>query len=164
MNDTMYSKAFSIAEGVVTLVVSAILVGITFVIFTMIFERMNDFKNQNQFVNDLNRLTYSVNKDIFECSTIVLQESELVFYKYSGEKISYLQQEDYLVRQKENFIDTFIVAASRLHLDTLYSADKKVVYQRLAIDIKDADRVYDLKFFRKIDARMLLNTLKDHEF
>ncbi|MFH6996248.1 hypothetical protein ACHRWY_27615, partial [Flavobacterium sp. FlaQc-48] len=61
-NSASSLPAFSIIEAVVGMVITAIIMGVLFVIFSIITGRMLDFKNQNQLVNDLNRLTYSLNK------------------------------------------------------------------------------------------------------
>lgn len=156
MNKKGFIPAFSITEVLVSLVISAIIVGITFVLFTIVSDRMYDFRDQNQFISDLNRLTYSVNKDIFECEKILIEGNGLVLYTYSGEKTAYYSFEDQLIRRKEDFADTFKIVATRLKLDTLYSPGKRTIYQRLQVDVSNSSQLYDLKFFRKIHSNSLM--------
>ncbi|TEB41140.1 hypothetical protein D0809_27035, partial [Flavobacterium circumlabens] len=76
--------AFSIIETLVGMAFTAIIMCILFAIFSIVTERMIDFRNQNQLVNDLNRLTYSLNKDIFEKEKMNRTDNELSFKGYAG--------------------------------------------------------------------------------
>lgn len=87
-------QAFSMIEAIVGMAITAIIMSLIFVVFSIVTERLLDFKNQNQPVNDLNRLTYSVNKDIFENDKMQIRQEELVFTGYSGELVRYSVQED----------------------------------------------------------------------
>ena len=55
MNKKYSVAAFSIIETVVSLVITAIVMGLIFLIFSILSERMIDFKQQNEDIADLNR-------------------------------------------------------------------------------------------------------------
>lgn len=57
MNSKNSISAFSLIEAIVSMAITAIIMGFFFVIFSIVTERMLDYKNQNELVNDLNRLT-----------------------------------------------------------------------------------------------------------
>lgn len=148
-------------EAVVGMVVMAIVMGIVFVIFAIISERMLDFRNQNQYVADLNRLTYSVNKDIFENEKLIAMEDGFVFYAYSGTMTKYSNKEEYLLRTRESFTDTFKIPIKQFKFDTLARRDKKIVFQRMALEIEVNKQPMQLKFFKKVYANDLLKSIKE---
>jgi len=148
-------------EAVVGMVVMAIIMGIVFIIFAIISERMLDFKNQNQYVADLNRLTYSVNKDIFENEKLIGLEDGFVFYAYSGTMTRYSRQEAYILRTRAEFVDTFKIPIQQLKFDTLTGRDKRIVFQRMAMEIDVNKQPMQLKFFKKIHANDLIKAIKE---
>lgn len=149
-------RAFSITEVLVSLVVSAIIVGITFVLFEILSERMYDFRDQNIYISDLNRFTYSINKDMFDSDKLSGNNETLIFTMYSGGRIEYRRQQDYVVRSKEEFIDTFRLSVGRLTMDTITNGDKNVIYQRLKIDVRGGESDYNLRFFKKVYSESLM--------
>ena len=84
MNNRKMTSAFSIVEAIVGMAITAIIMSIIFVVFSIVTERMMDYKNQNESICDLNRLTYSVNKDIFENEKMTVIDNEITFKGYSG--------------------------------------------------------------------------------
>ena len=148
-------------EAVIGMVVMAIVMGIVFVIFAIISERMMDFKIQNQYVADLNRLTYSMNKDIFDNEKLVGTEGGFVFYSYSGDKTQYNMHEEYILRSRQEFMDTFRIPIKQLKFDTIANANKRIVFQRVAMAIEVNKLPMDLKFFKKVYANELIKSIKE---
>lgn len=156
MSKKNYIPAFSIVETSVSLVISAVIVGLIFVIFTILSERMNDFKNQNQYVADLNRMTYSFNKDIFESEKMVPSDSVIVFYSYSGNAVKYSLYLNYFIRIKDAFVDTFFIPIKRIKLDTIQNKTRNKVFQRLTLNVDVNKESMQLKFFKKVYSNELL--------
>lgn len=156
MNKRNYLPAFSVLETAVSMVISAIVIGLIFVVFTIMSERMNDFKNQNQYVADLNRMTYSFNKDIFESETMLISENQISFYSYSGNLIKYSIYPDHFLRTKEVFVDTFLIPIREFRVDTIQNKTKQIVFQKLSLKIDVNTEPMQLKFFKKIYSNQLL--------
>ena len=161
-----YIQAFSIIETVVSMVITAVVIGLIFIIFTIMSERMQDFKNQNQYVADLNRMTYSINKDLFDSDKMVVDsENNITFIAYSGTTIKYNCTPNYFLRTKANFIDTFKIPIHRIHIDTLQNKDKRIVFERMSLTIDVNKEPMNLKFFKKIYPNELLKKeFRKHEF
>lgn len=160
LNNKKSIPAFSIIEAVVGMAITAIIMGVLFVIFSIITGRMLDFKNQNQLVNDLNRLTYSINKDIFEKEKMTVSENEIYFNGYSGEKVSYQFSDDYILRNSETFVDTFRIKLKRIVIDTVKSKTEQFVFQKIKLNIESNEKEMDLRFYKRIYPNELLQTLK----
>lgn len=148
-------------EAVVGMVVMAVVMGIVFMIFTIISERMQDFKDQNQYVADLNRLTYSVNKDIFENEKWMAIEEGFVFYSYSGDRVLYSIRERYILRTKLEFIDTFNIPIKQLKLDTIGDSNKRIVFQKAKLLVEVNQQPMNLSFFKKVYADELIKSIKE---
>jgi len=152
--------AFSIIEALVGMAITAIIMGVLFVIFSIITGRMLDFKNQNQLVNDLNRLTYSINKDIFEKEKITVSKNDIYFNGYTGEKVYYQFSDDYILRNSETFVDTFRIKLKKIVMDTVKSKTEQFVFQKIKLNIESNEKELDLRFYKRIYPNELLQTLK----
>ncbi|RTY91789.1 type II secretion system protein J [Flavobacterium sp. GT3R68] len=153
--------AFSIIEAIVGMAITAIIMGIIFVVFSIVTERMIDYKNQNQLVNDLNRLTYSINKDIFENEKMKVIENEVIFNGYSGETVKYSFEEAYIVRSTEIFIDTFNIKLNQISIDSVKNKSQKLVFQKLKLNLEVNEREMDLNFYKRVYANELLQAIKE---
>lgn len=153
--------AFSIIEAIIGMAITAIIMGIIFVIFSIVSERMLDYKNQNALVNDLNRLTYSVNKDIFDSEKMTVINNEVFFKGYSGEEVKYNFLEDYILRDKEEFIDTFKIKLKQIIIDSVKSSTQKKVFLRLKLNVEVNERDMDLNFYKQVYANELLKKIKE---
>lgn len=156
-----FIPAFSIMEAIVGMAITAIVMGITFVIFSIVTERMLDFKNQNQLVNDLNRLTYSINKDIFETENMNVVENEVTFKGYAGEIVKYSFQEEYILRSKESFVDTFQIKSKQIIVDSVKSNSNRLVFRKLRLNVEVNKKVMDLRFYKRVYANELLQLIKE---
>jgi hypothetical protein len=161
MNKKRMVSSFSIVEAIVGMAITAIIMSIIFVVFSIVTERMMDYKNQNELICDLNRLTYSINKDIFENEKMNIVDNEITFKSYSGESIKYSFQEEYALGNNEIFIDTFKIKLNQITIDTLKSKSEQVVFQKLKFNIEVNENKMDLKFFKRIYANELLKKIKD---
>lgn len=165
MSKRNYIPAFSVLETVVSMVISAIVIGLIFLIFTILSERMLDFKDQNQYVADLNRMTYSFNKDIFESDKMEVSDEQITFFSYSGEKVKYNLYPDYFLRTKEEFVDTFAIPIKEFKIDTIQNKNKRIIFQKLTLNVDVNKEAMQLKFFKKIYSDELIQKdFKENEF
>jgi len=154
-------QAFSMIEAIVGMAITAIIMSLIFVVFSIVTERLLDFKNQNQPVNDLNRLTYSVNKDIFENDKMQIRQEELVFTGYSGELVRYSVQEDYALRTKGEFVDTFKIQIKEMVMDSVFSRSKRLAFRKLKMKLEVSEKEMGLNFYKQIYANELLQAIQE---
>lgn len=164
LNSKLFVPAFSIIDTIVGMVITAIIMGVLFVVFSIITGRMFDFKNQNQLVNDLNRLTYSLNKDIFEKEKMTVLENEIYFKGYTGEKVSYQFSDNYILRSNESFKDTFKIKLNRMVVDTVKSKSEQFVFQKMKLNIDSNEKQINLRFYKRVYPNELLEKIKNNEF
>ncbi len=153
-------QAFSIIEAIISMAITAIIMSIIFVIFSIVTERMIDYKNQNRLINDLNRITYAINKDIFENEKMILLDTQLTFNGYEGKVVKYNFLEDYTLRIKETFIDTFKIKLKRIAIDSVKSESERKIFQKLKVNIEVNEKSMDLNFYKNVFPNELLKNIK----
>ena len=159
-NKTRSVPAFSMMEAIIGMAITAIVMGLIFVIFAIISERMLDYKNQNQLVADMNRLTYSLNKDLFESEQMNAAENGIDFKGYSGTAVNYRFFEAYILRNSETFTDTFRIKLKQVRIDSVQNKSRKVVFQKLALGTEINEKEMNLKFYKRVYANELLKAIK----
>ena len=147
---TPHVAAFSVMETLVAMAVTAIVLGITFAVFTIVSERMLDYKRQNQFVGDLNRLTYSMNKDIFESEKMSGDAQGIDFRDYAGNQVHYRFASDYILRESRMFIDTFELKNSRLTIDSIHNSSRRAVFLRLSLLTEINQNKTRFRFYKRV--------------
>ncbi|RYG54876.1 MAG: hypothetical protein EOO01_00230 [Chitinophagaceae bacterium] len=143
-------------DAVIGMVLTAIVMGIVFVIFSILSERLEDFKSQDQAINDINRLAYSLNKDIFESEAMEASGNIISFKGYSGDVVLYHVEPGYILRESPAFADTLRLSVNKVAADTVRSQSGKNVFQRLAIGYVLNTEQMELRFYKKVYPSQLL--------
>jgi competence protein ComGF len=163
MNKMVNIPAFTIIEAVVSMAVTAIILAIIFVIFSITSERLYDFKIQNETIADLNRMNYTLNKSIFDGNKMSVSDNELIIDTYDGNQVKYTIYPDYFIRNGNKIIDTFKINVFKFKIDTLYNKSKTNIYQRLQCSIEINEHAESLNFYKKLYVNELLKA-ENHEF
>ncbi|MGV7108112.1 PulJ/GspJ family protein [Flavobacterium sp. U410] len=157
MNKKYSIPAFSIVEVMVSMAITAIIIGLIFGIFSIVSEQILLFKEQNQYTADFNRLSYSISKAIFESEKMQLRENSLHFQTYDGKTLIYNQQDDFLIRKAEQFTDTFQLQFQQIQLDTVYNTSKSKIFQKLELQLEANKQPYTLRFYKPVYANDIIN-------
>ena len=156
MKNNNYIKAFSIVEVMVSMVITAIIVGLIFGIFTIVSEQILDFKKENEQTSDFNRLSYSLNKAVFDSEKMIARTNGVYFQTYDGDTISYQKEEDYLVRKVQTFTDTFKLQLNEIRVDSVFNTTKSKVFQKLELKLFINENTVPLRFYKPIYANQLI--------
>lgn len=149
--------AFTLVEVLVSMAVTAIVIGIVFVIFSIMAERMADYRDQNEPISEMNRLSYALTRDFHEASQVEVLDDNILCSSYNSARSSYVFADFYIVRQQEAFRDTFRLAPLELKIDTLENASRRILLQRLTIRTSVNQNHTELRFYRKIYPNELVN-------
>lgn len=141
----------------VSMAITAIIIGLIFGIFSIVSEQILLFKEQNQYTADFNRLSYSISKAIFESEKMQLRENSLHFQTYDGKTLIYNQQDDFLIRKAEQFTDTFQLQFQQIQLDTVYNTSKSKIFQKLELQLEANKQPYTLRFYKPVYANDIIN-------
>ncbi len=141
--------------------VTAIILGVFFTVFSIVTGRVLDFKKQNQITNDLNRLTYILNKDIFEKDKMTAAENKICFDGYLGAKVYYHFLDNQIIRNSETFIDTFQFKLKKMVLDTVKNESEQYVFQKIKLIIETNEKELDLRFYKRVYPNELIQNIKN---
>lgn len=162
MSNTKYNiPAFSIVEVLVSMAITAIIIGVIFTVFSIVSEQLFNFKEQNQYISDYNRFSYVVNKDIFESEEMISTENGFIFKKYTGDEVVFEKQDSIFLRKAKTFVDTFQFEINTIHFDTLKNSSKNKVFQRLNITLQVNKNEQQLRFYKPIYANQLIRNEKE---
>jgi hypothetical protein len=143
-------RAFSILETIIGMIVSAIILGVIYVIFDILFIQMDNYKKINFVQNEVARLRFSLNKDVFESEELFLDNDKICFEKFNKETILYDLSENFLIRKHKTFVDTFHLSSASLKLDTLKNNKLEIVLQLVQIKASADSIQYDFKAYRTL--------------
>lgn len=156
MKNKNYIKAFSIVEVMVSMVITAIIVGLIFGVFTIVSEQILEFKKENEQTADFNRLSYSINKAVFDSEKMISRENGVYFQTYDGDTISYQKVDGYFIRRAQTFTDTFKLELQTIRLDSVYNAKRSKVFQKIELELLIHKKSISLRFYKPIYANQLI--------
>ncbi len=150
-------QAFSIVEAMVSMVLTAIIIGLIFGIFTIVSEQLLNFKEQNQYTSDFNRLSYSMNKSVFESDKMIPKENGIIFLGYNGDSVVFIKNDTYIIRSHKTFKDTFQLQINEIIIDSVYNTNKSKVFQKIAFDVLLDERKIPLHFYKPVYANQMMD-------
>ena len=156
MKNKNYIAAFSIVEVMVSMVITAIIVGLIFGVFTIVSEQILEFKKENEQTADFNRLTYSLNKAVFESEKMIARDNGVYFQRYDGDTILYQKTDNYLIRKAQTFTDTFKLDFQAIQIDSIYNTKRSKVFQKLELELLIHEKSIPLRFYKPIYANQLI--------
>lgn len=151
-------KAFTVVEAVISLIITAFIAAIVFVIFSLTSSRVEDFRKSNAYIADITRMSYALNKDIFENNLMDYKEGMLMFTGHYGDRVVYNFQDNFIVRQSASHADTFAIRTERILCDTVQNYARIHVYQRLQLKLSHKGQGTELGFYKKLYADQILNS------
>lgn len=107
-NNPYQVKAFTIMEVTITMLVAAIVIGITYTAYTIISRSFIDFKSKNEDIALIARIDHLVKRDFEQADLIVTDESGVSIQKLGLMPVHYEFNPSYIVRRSV-VADTFKV-------------------------------------------------------
>lgn len=153
-------KAFTVLELIVSMAISTMLIGTCFLAYQIIINQFTNYKITSQRTQDIVLCNYLLTRDINMAGSIS-QPEQGVFRLENGKTIiTYTFELGYILRAKENSIDTF-------HLKTVDLETKEVTLlnsggmQNLVTDMQfslaDEQEIFNLHFRKEYSPHILIN-------
>lgn len=150
-NKKLNIGAFSIMETIISMVITALIISIVFVLFSILTERLFDIKKQNQATNDLNRLSFAINKDIFENEKMFYSDTTWTFVSFNlKDTTKYQFKDSIVVRSKKEFVDTLGIRVIQMNKDSVWNKSKKTGYSKIKLSLEIENRETDLNFYKRV--------------
>lgn len=150
-NKKLNIAAFSIMETIISMVITALIISIVFVLFSILTEKLFDIKKQNQSTNDLNRLSFAINKDIFENEKMSYSDSSWTFVSFNlQDTVKYQFKDSVVIRSKKEFIDTLRINVIQMNRDSVWSKSKKTGFTKIKLSLEIDKRNTELYFYKRV--------------
>lgn len=152
-------KAFTISELVVSMILTGIVISIAVTLLFMVKSQFVTFQEKNKTLYELNLFKTLLNKDFEKAEGIIWDETELSF-KGSSTKLTYIFDEEYIVRNQSQLIDTFLLRIS--DVNTLLLDNNLVV--DFSFDIESHNKVYSVHFRKQYAPSTIMNHLSNNNY
>lgn len=150
-NKKLNIAAFSIMETIISMVITALIISIVFVLFSILTEKLFDIKKQNQLTNDLNRLSFAINKDIFENEKMLYSDSLWTFIHFNlQDTVKYQFKDSVVIRSKTEFIDTLGIKVVQINRDSVWNKSEKTGFTKIKLSLEVDKRNKELYFYKRV--------------
>lgn len=110
-----YTKAFTVQELLIGLVISAIIIGMTYTIYLQINKQLYVYQHNQEELMEFNQFRQVFSKDILLCQYFELVNSKELKVVFPKEKYVYTFKKNLVVREREeNIKDTFKLTVTQL--------------------------------------------------
>ncbi len=115
--------AFTLIELIVAMALSGIVIGIIYTSHTIIEQQYTRIKLSGQKISQLKNLNFLLENDFNESESILKNLNQVSLNKDGNSNhIVYLFEEEYVIRNKMNHVDTFFVKTKKIESKFLYPA------------------------------------------
>lgn len=156
-------KALTMLELLIVLAVSSIVFAAAGKCYEIIFRQSTTIRKVADSVEEVHRLYYILERDVFKAAQIIKEEENALFMQNDSLPVSYRFNEQVITRSMAGRTDTFHIAASELELNVM----PEFRDVQLVDKIRFRGRLFEKKenfVFKKIySAQTLLNFEADRE-
>jgi prepilin-type N-terminal cleavage/methylation domain-containing protein len=158
-------KGFTLLEITLTMMISAILIGLTFTIYTIVSRSFSLFTRKNDEVMVMLTLDKLLKRDFLTAETIRRKDSQ-VFFIGRQDTAVYDFKEHFITRTK-GIRDTFRVTCQDLnskfdHTESGLAGDSSVLQDELFFRIKYIDQTIPYHYLKHYSSETLLNNPPPH--
>jgi len=153
-------NAFTLTDVLMSLFVMAVIISTIFLVLNILYKQLLDYKNINEPVSEFNRLSYLINRDIFDSEKLEKNTGKMFFYFSDKDPVIWETSPTnlYAVREETDIKDTLKIPVRTIKLDTIRNVSEQYVCQRLTFEINLSDNnVTEVKFYKRLYPYQLLS-------
>ncbi|WP_046745022.1 competence type IV pilus minor pilin ComGF [Kordia zhangzhouensis] len=145
-------KAFTLTETVFGLIISSVLIGVIYTVFTSFNKQFIIFQKQQLITNDYTVFNTTFNEDLYKAVTLDYSDETLHLKRYDETEIYYSFKNDTIKR------------AHNAHVETLFSKvisctfEKKEHHFAISLKLQLHDEIIDLNYYKKNTLNQTINT------
>ena len=147
-------KAFTLAEMLVTLALTSVMVTFSYLGLTSIQKLLVDYKNQNSFISKMNELNSRINFLFTRSNTVSEINNETIVFKTDSAESKVIFGSNYILTAKDNVTDTFQFGQKALKITYEGMTDNSSIelINGLEFDIYFKKQKFHLTFSKNYDA------------
>lgn len=108
-------KAFTLMELLVAMLISSIVISISYISYDIIYKQYFSYKENNQSITQTALINSLINRDIFEAEFMQANDKEIVLTYRNKSALYYIFDTPYLIRKTETSKDTFELDIENIH-------------------------------------------------
>lgn len=145
-------KAFTLTETVFGLIISSVLIGVIYTMFTSFNKQFITFQKQQLIANDYMVFNATFNKDIYNAATLYYNDETLHLKRYDETVIHY------------SFKNNVIKRTYNEHTEGLFSKlishtfENKEDHFTISLKLQFHDEIIDLNYYKKSRPDQIVNT------
>jgi len=149
-------KSFTIIELMVTIILSSLVVLLTYTFYDIIAKQFYSKKQFYQRINEVTRLHLELQDEFEKSETIRCADNEVFFVKSSGDSICYEFSDSSIIRKRNDMLDTIFLEADNIKKGYF---DKDIVFgviNKLCFTVKDRNDTYSFDFYKEYASDILM--------
>lgn len=158
-------KAFTLAEMLVTLALTSVLVTFSYLGLNSMQKLLVDYKNQHQFITQMNELNKRINLLFINANTITKLSDEKIIFNADSTESKVIFSDRYILTIKNNVSDTFHFDPKKLKITNEEMSEPVYIalIKNLEFDIYFQKQKFHLTFSKNYDAFSKLELITDVE-
>lgn len=158
-------KAFTLAEVLVTLALTSVLVTFSYLGLNSMQKLLVDYKNQHQFITQMNELSKRLNLLFTNANTVTKLSAEKIIFKTDSSESKVVFSDKYILTIKNNVSDTFQFEPKKLEItnEEMPEPVEMSLIKNLEFDIYFQNQKFHLTFSKNYDAFSKLELITDGE-
>lgn len=158
-------KAFTLAEMLVTLALTSVLVTFSYLGLNSMQKLLVDYKNQHQFITQMNELNKRINLLFINANTITKLSDEKIIFNADSTESKVIFSDRYILTIKNNVSDTFHFDPKKLKITNEEMSEPVNIdlIKNLEFDIYFQKQKFHLTFSKNYDAFSKLKLITDVE-
>ncbi len=151
-------KAFTLVELLVAMIITGIVVGITYQVYIMANRQFNSYKSGNEKLSQIIVFKGLLHTDFFQSSSVSKSLEKGIEVVYSDKKILYEWNDKYLLRNDNGLRDTFFIniRSSEMKFHNFIQMKTNGLLDELVLVFEETGSEHSFCFFKKYSADVLM--------
>jgi prepilin-type N-terminal cleavage/methylation domain-containing protein len=147
-------RAFTLAEMLVTLALTSVMVTFSYLGLTSIQKLLVDYKNQNSFISKMNELNKRIDFLFTKANTITKVANEKIVFNADSAESKVIFESNYILTVKDNVTDTFQFGPKGMKItyEEITENSSIELIKGLEFDIYFKKQKFHLTFSKNYDA------------
>lgn len=136
MNLNINTKAFTLTESLINLLLISIVLSLTYGLITMMSKQLTNYQNENSEIISYNQFNNVLLYDIYGINSYTFTDHILTLNYYKGDSITYIIGQDNVYRETQTQTDSFNIKVLTHNLKPLDDTNNKRLTLKVAL-LKD---------------------------
>lgn len=148
----MKLKGFSILELMVAIILSGMVIGTAYSVYTFTHQQLYHFSSIKTEIRNYYEFSEVLNRDVENASKIIKRNEYEIELQQLGRNVTYEFKNDFVLRYHQNNLDTFFFAINQLELNVLNEIKEELLVDYIRLNIADEGKNKTLSIYKNYGA------------